>query len=627
MFVIKSLLTVLETLALSLLPLIPILALPLFGILRLRHINFSYTWLVVWLGFALPLIVTQMLLRNFSSAGFYAAQAGLGLLASWLLFSTRQRLFQGFFLTLLVLNVSGYGERWLTANAWRDYRDTPGHTQLVGITSGGAVQRLESTATRRTALRFWEIPKTDQLLLRFEARLVEGQLGWDWQSKDTLALIEPLIENEKVFTRLNPSSEVPSISRQFDVQKALSGRTFRATLEFRSLQGSGCGALVMLEAEGEARTRQEICPSNQWQVYSFVWTPQEAPGHQLNILLTGFTETVDIATLRLEEQKDGLWVNQGFPSPIGAWLHVATLKDNLNYRFLPSSNWQVYEWSLKDESLDTLDRFVLELWLERGAVLEMRNLSLSSANTREQPSPIPSEPRQSFWFGHPNLAGHTLAIVGLSFISQALSLPWALVGFAMTASGIWLTGSRTAWLVSLFAATWLLWLVCPANQRRYFWWVMVGVVGLMGIGFSTLGRLSDLDIEGSVSRIAIWRVAWQAFLQYPWTGLPSTFSDYWRQHGGTTVSVEHAHNFWLSLASSYGIAGLIAALWLSGGLLYMAWRGPGWRAIVLVVAVLTMNIFDFTLFQGTILLPLILVVNSLGIRRNHERPYRAGEGP
>jgi hypothetical protein len=93
--------------------------------------------------------------------------------------------------------------------------------------------------------------------------------------------------------------------------------------------------------------------------------------------------------------------------------------------------------------------------------------------------------------------------------------------------------------------------------------------------------------------------------------LPGSFAEYWQQHGDSTVRLEHAHNFWLSLASSYGVAGLWSGAWLSAGLLYMAWRSPGWRATVIVIAVLVMNVFDATLFHATLLLPVMLVINSL----------------
>lgn len=614
--VFQRFLALLESLFIGLLSLSPSVAFPLLAVAKVRRMRFSLPWLFVWLGFALPIVVTRLLIGDSKVAGFYAAQAGLGLLAAWLLFSVRQRLFWGFLLVLVAFNVSGFSERWLTANAWRDFRSTPNHVQLVGVTSRGAVQRLESTPSRRTALRLWKAPSSKQVLLSFEARLVEGQLGWDWQSKNDLASLTWLSEGGKPFTRLEPS-QVPSVTRQFEVGTALSGRTFRATIELRALQGSACGALVMLEAGRTARNRQELCLNNQWQTYSFTWTPLEAPGHQLNVLLTGFTETVDIATLRLEEQQGGLWIDQGLAAPVGASLRVQGI--NLSYRFLPTADWQRYEWLLEEESLATLERLALELWLERGVVLEMRDVSLSSPDTDEQPIPMPSEPRQSFWFDHPNLAGHTLAVVGLSFISQVSSLPWGLAGLALTASGIWLTGSRTAWFVSLIASMCLLWLVCPPKQRRYLWWTMAASVGLIAISFGYLGRLTDLDVEGSVGRLQIWRVAWQAFLEYPWRGLPGTFVAYWQQHGDNTVSLEHAHNFWLSLASSYGVAGLVSGVWLSAGLLYMAWRTPGWRATAIIVAVLVMNFFDTTLLHAALLLPVMLVLNSLA-QVSQEKP-------
>lgn len=76
-------------------------------------------------------------------------------------------------------------------------------------------------------------------------------------------------------------------------------------------------------------------------------------------------------------------------------------------------------------------------------------------------------------------------------------------------------------------------------------------------------------------RFEMWRKAWEVFRENPLTGAgPNGFSDAWHK----TPRSEHAmtfvepHSAFLFYASSYGIFGLIALVWLYGALLWTGWK-------------------------------------------------------
>jgi O-antigen ligase len=131
--------------------------------------------------------------------------------------------------------------------------------------------------------------------------------------------------------------------------------------------------------------------------------------------------------------------------------------------------------------------------------------------------------------------------------------------------------------------------------------------------------LSD-DGVNPISRWDIWQVALQALLAYPLTGLGTQpFISFmagldFPRH----LIATHAHNLWLQFGAAYGIPGLLAALWLTGGLLGLAWRWGRWRGLGLVVPVMIMQLFDYTLFYAGVLFPLILGLNAL--RDNADTP-------
>ena len=90
---------------------------------------------------------------------------------------------------------------------------------------------------------------------------------------------------------------------------------------------------------------------------------------------------------------------------------------------------------------------------------------------------------------------------------------------------------------------------------------------------------------------------------------------------GAGTAVTHAHNVWLEFAAAYGVLGLASVTALTLGLLALAWRGGGARALAFVVGVLVMNVFDTTLVYAGVLFPLFL---ALGVFRRDRAPLRTG---
>jgi O-antigen ligase len=180
------------------------------------------------------------------------------------------------------------------------------------------------------------------------------------------------------------------------------------------------------------------------------------------------------------------------------------------------------------------------------------------------------------------------------------------------------TGSRIAWLAGLVSLPWLLWFACRPRERPWVYGALVAAGGLVLalVGLEGLGRLRIVGIENSLSRPEIWRVAWQALTEHPWTGVgpgPESFNAYLSSaYGGAAPElVPNAHNLWLIFASEYGVFGLAAVLWLTLGLLWLGWRWGRWRGIAFVLPLFSLNFYDYNLFSWWILFLVILGLNQL----------------
>jgi O-antigen ligase len=272
---------------------------------------------------------------------------------------------------------------------------------------------------------------------------------------------------------------------------------------------------------------------------------------------------------------------------------------------------------VQEPSLATPTSVDAELFVERNISVNVADTVMKVVSGQATVRQAMTGQRHKFWFEQPNLAGHTIVAVGLALVSTCRTALPGLVGLLLTLTGVFSTGSRAAFLAALVGLPWLLSIVISPRQRKWLLLlVLPGAVAFMFLfGIESLGRLKFLGVDELTTRPEIWTIAWQAFVEHPWTGIgPEKFGDYWQANyrGESNELVAHAHNLWLHFAAGFGLPGLLAALWLTGSLTYFAAYWAGWRGLALVVPVLLMNTFDYTLFYSGVLFPLILGLNSLG---------------
>lgn len=564
-------------------------------------------WLWLWLGVAIPLSLSRILAREFDALPLVLGQMGLGLALSWLYLPVRWfRLL--LIVVSLVFTVGGFAQRWFLANAWRTNTEAS-QLEVIGLTTKGAVSALSTESDERAGVRVWQLePGTTKLELAFEARLREGEIGWNWYSPDPL---EPRVEEDTLFTRWHPSSE--SFLRRRYIFYKPSQQPLRLKVAVRASE-AGCGRLRIREIAGQARTVERLCLTPIWQEFSYEWTFQTSEG--LSVILDGFTMSQLDLYSQLEVRQDDTWLPFNPPAPTGValglmWRGQEGFRPEV--RFLPTSDWHSYTLELEDEAFSTLEKITTFVEAEPGVVLELRNVELRSQTPDvANPTPMLLRVRQTLFTPHPNLAGHMLAMVALAIYATAAT-PWlAFVGMVSSLGGIWLTGSRTAFFASLLGFA----LLFTFTLKRWRWAVYffsatLVVGGLAFIGTEQLGRVLQFDDE-NVSRPRIWSLAWQLFVEHPLTGVSA--SDFSARAAAEEMivagtGVSHAHNFWLYMASSYGLGGLVASLWLTIGLIVMVWQWSRWRGLAFILPILLMNMFDYSLFYIGVLLPLVHTIN------------------
>ncbi len=581
-----------------------------------EHSSRIKAWLWLWGGLSGFLILSRIVAKDWQSIPFLILQFCFWLLVSWL-WLPRKWLPTLFFCVALLFTFGGFVQRWLLSNSWRTTSSSSGQIEQAGLTGQGAVNIVSSSSQGRAGLRSWRLdPVTQDLKISLELRLVGGQMNWFWFGK------EAQLESMSSYTRwYHPKGQ---ISRRFYIGEPLRDKTFRVSFQARSAEAV-CGRLRFIDRPVSVRSRQELCTSTAWQSFSFEWKPSaEAQGKFLEIVLDNVATTYfDIAQVKLERWQDG-WLDMPPAAPTGVGIGLIWADKpagpSPEFRFLPSSEWQTYTFSYSDAQLLSKERLLTYLDLEPSLAVEVKNVVIQSLTPGTiQPIALPRVIRQTLFSPHANLAGHMIAVVTLSYFVLGQSIGLGTVALIVSVASIWLTGSRTAFLAILLAFMLLLYFM--AKRRRWLIYSICAVMLAGSIGFfglSRLGRLIEFDNEAT-PRPEIWRLAWQVFRENPLTGLSSEeFRGYALERGvGVEAGgVTHAHNFLLYLASTYGIFGLIASLWLTGGLLWLAWNWGRWRALAFIVPIFFMNIFDVSLFYIGVILPLCLVLNSFWKQSN-----------
>jgi O-antigen ligase len=588
-----------------------------------------------WLWPALLVLGLWILLQGRLDLWLFT-QAGLALLlAIFVTINSARAVLLGIIAGFAVIAVAGGFERELSRHLWLDAGSPQTFTdKLQGVTQLSG----DSPGWRRNGVRLsektWRLePGTDRLKLSFEARLTAGQPGWQWYTNNPEVQQELRSEAGEQFTRIvSPPEGRRDVVQRVRTVGAVAGRTFRVNLELRApepVMAEGCQGLQLRTFDAPFQHCESVSLSEDWQRFSITATfPPEAGQPALELRINHIaTPSFDVRNVSFEELAGDGWTPLYPVEPAGLQVRLPLpdvhIFSHPALNIVPGEEWQRYTLAIEHEALRELKQVSFLLQLEVGVDVALRDISLTSL-TPDARQPLPSAfPRFDLWYLQANLAGHTFAATGLLLLLLARSSWVGLGGLLIVLGAIFLTGSRAAWLAALAGLPWLLWLGTQGRARLLAFGSlgMITIAFFLGVGGDALGRLQVWQAEdgNTVPRTEIWNSAWNTLMAQPWTGVGEQgFVSAWQaQHPDDRREVPtHAHNFWLQFGAAYGIPGLLAALWLSGGLLVIAWRWGRWRGLGLVVPVLIMQVFDYTLFYAGVLFPLILGLNMLRQERS-----------
>ena len=304
---------------------------------------------------------------------------------------------------------------------------------------------------------------------------------------------------------------------------------------------------------------------------------------------------------------------------------------HLKQTLLIGDQWQKHRVTFESDRLRSVRRASIQVQAGPRAVptvLELRNPKPLAPFGRRPRVAFSSATRSKILSPHPNFAGHAAVAIGLSAIALLPRGSLQILGGALTLVAVYVTGSRTAWLATFLGLAALVLTVLPRLIRRFRIFLVVFLGALLTLvivaAFLSNARVTSIRQEGA-PRPHIWRLAWQATLSSPWTGLQQDFASWSGDQDDSYEPVNHAHNFVLALSSEFGLFGLAAALWLLGGFLWLSWLWGRWRGFLLLLPIVLLNTLDFTLFRADVLLPTMLWMNAFR-EGNHSAPTALPQG-
>jgi hypothetical protein len=261
---------------------------------------------------------------------------------------------------------------------------------------------------------------------------------------------------------------------------------------------------------------------------------------------------------------------------------------------LPADSWSQREWRYDAPARGT---WLWALEVPADAQVALRSAIFVDANgVPLRPVAMPS--RLKLWYGNPNTVGH--AVAAIAALAMALSprfIP-ALLYWGIGLLAVIPTGSRTAALALAVGGAWLL-----ASFVRPRWRLPLSGLAFAAVAYAVdrwgdaLGRMGDWawEDQGIQARLELMQIAWSTMLEHPVTGAALEMG---------------AHNFWLDYAGTLGVPGLLAALWLTGGMLYLAWRVRSARAFGVVLTALTLQLSESTLPHFAVMMPVMLAIQA-----------------
>ena len=595
----------------------------------MAYLRLKKEWLWLWLVPALVLVVSSFAEARWRTAFELAGQLVLALAVSALVLPVRL-LRVGLVAILVFFLLAAVSGPVLASRVWQD-------PQALSLTD--VLTNLRRNAVTTVAARSWRFPEgVEGLELSFEARLVKGKLGWDWFRSAPGFELTSLEENGTAFTHVvTPQGGDPYLMRTFDLATPAGGRTFKVQLELRSatpIPAEGCrGVWLQTWGTGGDYACAAVALGPEWRPVELAWTaPATSEASVVRVILNDFNGlSYDVRNVELYELTTGQ--AQRLEPLLQEAVGVDFVWDGVSREplagrgFVPPETWQTFTFTLEPPTGASSLRALLYVGStqSRDVQVELRHTRLENL-AGKRPVPVSTFPRAQLWFSHPNLAAHTLLALTLAALTTTSSFSLTLVVSGLAAVSVFLIRSRAAGLALVLGAGWFSLLTYPFKpSRRFIIFLTAAILLVSALTFTSSSLRSQVFFERTgTSRPDIWRVAWHAFLEHPWTGVGANFPDYWQAtyRGDSQEIVPHAHNLWLQFAALYGLPGLVAALWLTGGLLYLAWRWGRWRGLALVVPVFMMNVFDYTFFYSGVLFPLLLGMNALrqGGSRTQAKP-------
>lgn len=590
-----------------------------------RLLSACREWLTLWVGYSVLMLLGEFAHFDFSFVLRVLGQALFGLFVGCVALSRRSVMV---LLSLFLLGVttvgiaqfakedSGLGQWLLSQLSTVGWLHTP---------SSWNTTTIHSTSNQPRTWAVWALPDVPQSLqLSFSARQASGVSGWDWMTGSQAKHLSWRLIDGVVTTVFKPSGSNPFIFRRAYFQHEIAGARVRASVSMRTIgnPNRSCGAIALVASGTTTMQREPICAVSQWQTFSVAWNiPGTISSGGVDLVLNGFKRsTLQLRSPTVDLERNGSWRSLFPLSPTGigldlTWMSNGTLHQ-LHRQFRPSSAWKMYLVSLEEDSLRGATRIEAHITVEPDTTIAMSEPRLqvgSSSKYARRLVPVPG--RLNLGLAHPNLAGHSVATAFIGLVGLGLPAPMIVPVMAISWFDIWLSGSRAAALGILAS----LGLILYSLGRRRPIRIAILAVAVTGLYYvlrhlGGLGRATPFStnlVADPISRPDIWHLALQGLREHVLFGLRGahlTFAQFSQAHG---FPVTHAHDIWLQYAVMYGVPGVLAILWLSGGLAYVAWSRGGVRGILIVGTVFLMNVFDVSLFFSAVLVPLTLSLNAL----------------
>jgi hypothetical protein len=584
-------------------------------LLDLRNLPKRPVWLLT--GSVALIVIDRLLVLDVSGVLtallFLLSQALLiGLLRLRL-----QSVLLGFVLFLSLGGSLAWLDNWQSARSWLG---PPGRVDTSWEFGRLNSRFLESRVGYLSTLRWTQNPASP-ITMSFEARGQSKDGGWLFSQPQSRAELLPGMASASRLDFIPPGSYA---YRDVEFYQSIKQRRFRVTLELRSdriLPEDGCRGIWLQSVDApEDRACRATALGPEWKLFKLEFVPGSVSQNstRLRVLLLGFVHPIEVRHFMLEEFVNGIWRSVGPVLPTPATMRLfwsgAPSKAAAELPLALEREWRSYSVATKIFPIGAQTLTAL-LEVRPGTVLEVRRVNVSVPP--DQVSLMPKAPmgRATLWFESPNLLGHSLLSAGLAVACiWPRSLP-AMLAVMLSLWGITLTGSRAAliaWVIGLIGVCWI------ATRDRERLVLLAVALFCASVFLSMYGSQAVMRFQvsdGSIPRIEIWTAATRAILEHPLGLGTGQFQNYFLnvRPDQTAQAISHAHNLWLEMGVRYGILGLLAGLCLTLALLELAWRFGAWQGLVLLIPLLVMNFFDYTLFFPSVMAALYLGLNSMRV--------------